>query len=65
MCKRDIEQCVEGIGWDKIIEQIKYSVTESCVMCDNHVKSYERPKRDGCKNCHVGKLIMMIGGNVE
>lgn len=40
--------------------QIKLACTEACVMCDTHCPPDRLPRRDGCKKCHVGKLIEMI-----
>ena len=43
-----------------LTDQIKYACVEACVMCDNHVQSWAKPKSDGCDKCHVGKLIKML-----
>ena len=40
--------------------QIKLACTVACVLCDNYCPPDRLPRRGGCRNCHVGKLIKMI-----
>ena len=44
----------------KLVMTAKVSTAESCVMCDNHVQSWARPKSQGCDKCLVGRLIEAI-----
>ena len=44
----------------KLTDQTKYACTEACVMCDNHCPPDRQPRKGGCNNCHVGKLIEMV-----
>lgn len=48
-----------------LIDQAKYATTEACVMCDNHCPKDRQPRKDGCENCHVGKLIEMVQANPQ
>lgn len=50
---------------DDLISQAKCATVEACVMCDNHVQKWAKPKSDGCDKCHVGKLIEMINAEKE
>jgi hypothetical protein len=43
-----------------LVMQAKCGTTQACYLCDEHVVSTARPKRDGCEKCLVGRLIEAV-----